>query len=342
MKHVFLVHSPITYIMALSVMCEENLRNEEVIFLSNKQLQYANVIPVLCMNKLFCGINKILYGRKFDTLIKKITYGEPFYAYIPVMNQQARLLVTNSQCLGFHFIEEGLEAYFRNMTLDYLSSEGYSKKWRCTTINDYVNLLRDSIALFIHGIPTKTLQLPFHYHNYAFNESHIFYCSGKDAFSIAVNRKVCSIKNRLTKLMDYSYDVSDSYIWVSSHIFQSYPSVKLEIKEMYKQALFRFFKDNGCKQLFVKFHPTENKDSRKLTSQMFDELGVNYTIVPDNIILELALITSKNVTMISDYSSLLLYNYILGHHNVSVAKIIHKYTNFSEQLYSALHSFFIE
>ena len=51
MKHVFLIHSSITYLATLSVIAHEDLNPDDCMILCSKDMSFEEVLPIIYMNR---------------------------------------------------------------------------------------------------------------------------------------------------------------------------------------------------------------------------------------------------------------------------------------------------
>src|SRR5436309_2433551 len=119
MKHVFLVHSPITYLVSVSIISELKLPNEDsiIIFHEFDRIEQADLYISVSLNefytktlskKLISYVRHFNLVRRMDTLLDAVLKGEKFVAYVPVLTRIGKSLITNAKCCAFNFIEEGL------------------------------------------------------------------------------------------------------------------------------------------------------------------------------------------------------------------------------------------
>ena len=342
MKHIFLVHSSITYLMALSVICKEKLQISDIRILSFRNVGFPKVVPILCSENEMKNGRRWNYVKNFDKIIGEIAEGEKYDAYIPSMSDNARLLVTNALCREFHIIEEGTASYITEMDKETLGYEYRMQDWRCNSLLDKIKVLKDAVSVIIRGMTMKLQTLSVHTMLYAPFENHIFYACNEHAFPYAANRKIVSLRNELTEKIKPAHNLSSSYIWVSSDITRDYQNKKDQISALYEKLLSAYFKSHNEKPIYIKFHQFESEQSKEWTYRLFHKIGKSPIVLPDCTIMEMELLNCQDVTMIGDFSSLLLYNQILGHHSVSLVKPLSRIVNLPESDYSMIKAEFLE
>lgn len=328
--------------MSLSIICNERLKPEDVIILGNKNIGISEVIPVVYLPDNIDMKKRFSFSRRFDHLVSEKTSGEEYIAYIPSMGHIARLLVTNEKCRGFNVFEEGAAAYHHDMTISEICCEYSNQQWRCNSIKSKITVLKNVLTLIIQGIPLRVLSLPIQIVLYSPLSNITFYASNKKAFASAQNRKVINIENELTRQIVSHFDLSNSYIWVSSEIIRDHYQYRDKIRENYTILLKKVFDRSGVNHIYVKFHQNESEESRKWTLAMLSEIGLEETVLPDGLIMEIQLMKDRNITMIGDMSSLLLYNSIYGHKSISLIKSISCLAHIPESSYSMIEAEFLE
>lgn len=122
-RHLFNVHSPITYFMALEVIRLEKIPVEAVtLLISRNFFPPDDTYPAIklpfshyptdsfAVQIAFWKSWKKL--KKFDQWLSKATQHQPFILYAAhAYSSIFHLMVTHTKCLGYYYIEEGLVAY---------------------------------------------------------------------------------------------------------------------------------------------------------------------------------------------------------------------------------------
>lgn len=321
MKHVFCIHSNITYLAALGVICRERLPLEDVLIVTNNKFERETPVKVHRIQP--CGgwcnvwhhpINAIFTVRYMDRVIAKLVENEMYIAYTEALFAFHDVVVTHPLCQQFHFIEEGLSVYCEEIdwqvqTINYSSRACYRYKgW-----SGFHQKLKD-ISLLIRGYKLEMLGLPALY-NAFFNAKGVrFYGFSNESYYGVKNLCRISLKQ-----------VSDSFEWntyyerledVDIWLGQNNPRGGRELIDKYVNAIekgcVRRLLSQGKQRIMVKFHPVEETYAKQQTLKMFQRNGIEVEIIPDEVVLELELFKSKKVRLYSISSSLLLYAAMLG------------------------------
>lgn len=182
MKHIFTIHSPITFLIAHGVIKELGLDENDVILLSrsdyNPPLELHHRVPAFC-DKYDRWYKKILHfnvPNNSDDYINKITNGDKFIAYIDLMAVPQRILITHSNCHAFNFIEEGTASYsVANSLLD-ITHPNSKYPYRLSYQKNY-NFIFNKIIKTLRGYSTRILEMPFNYEAYAHLKQTTFFVS---------------------------------------------------------------------------------------------------------------------------------------------------------------------
>lgn len=311
MKHLFVVHSNITYLAALGVICKENLPLEDVIIVSD---MYERREPVLCH---YIAIQKpishciytptaVLRPFKYvDKIVDSLTQGQPFTLYVALFSKLQRIIVSNDNCIGFHFIEEGLSNYCAKAPLRIsLAFIDEHRAFRNKTIKNFIS----DLLLLIKGYNSKIQSFPFLYDGYANIENVKFYGFDDETFTGIKNVDVISLQEIISRFQFQSnYHFDNEHLWIgSSAVVTKYQTI-----ENYLNAIKIGVVENLVKQrvtkVYLKFHPMECQFSKDGTINLFLKHNIEVEIIPDNVVLEIELMDSKDTTLWGVDSSLMYY-----------------------------------
>ena len=79
--------------------------------------------------------------------------------------------------------------------------------------------------------------------------------------------------------------------------------------------------------MYLNFHPRQNQQKKNAIKELIESYkGHLISILEDNVIVEDILISSKNVTVISDISSLLIYGIVFNQSFISYLDSITKFS----------------
>lgn len=342
MKHIFLVHTPITYLGALRIIQHLNIEKNDAIFL------FQSFRPNIEINEHYKGIQidghyagsnflkkalkrtvNFSITAKFDKLITKVSEGETFTAYIPVVTFIHKLLITHKYCVRFNFFEEGLAQYYKEETLESINA-AYSKlSWRVSISGHFKNTLRD-MYLMARGYNLKLMALPFSYSCYHAVKHVYFYGYSADAFPLVENGRRIIIPLHTD---DFSFIpknpkliLDNSFIWIGDPGVVHYGYDKEVYLQGIRNGCISLLKKKNINRIFIKFHRDEPAVLRKEIEAVFELYKIQVIIIPDTEILELYLPGAVNVTLIGVYSSLLYYAAIMGQASYSVFNYVkHEY-----------------
>lgn len=122
MKHVFWIHSHITFYMAIATIKYRRLNISNVVFLTDRKYrngyfpytlndfsEYAGKLSPFTLKSVF-SLRKII--TRMDRRLKKILQNDNYIVYLPHLSHPVyQILITNKYCRGYHFIEEGMINY---------------------------------------------------------------------------------------------------------------------------------------------------------------------------------------------------------------------------------------
>lgn len=334
MKHVFVIHSPITYLVALSTVESLKLEYTEVMFICDGFYLPHNKISITDLNAQYSRKNAVLRVfsiiKKFnktsvlDRMIDEFVGTSLFIAYVPVMRFVEKTVITHKKCSHFNFIEEGLAHYYKGETLVSLSVESSRDNWRWSITN--TSLWKEmffNMLTTIRGYNFRLRTLPFSYSCYVNFSNITFYGITESAFPMAHshNKHLVKVPSGIN-LNTVSFNFDDRLIWVGDNGVDYYNySSDLYLQGMEK-GLIAYLKKREITEIYVKFHRGESQQMRKSQEQMFLAHGIRARIIPDDFILEISLMDAKNVTLCGVYSSLLFYANVMGHETFTIYEIV--------------------
>lgn len=337
MKHLFRFHSSITYLSTLSIIAEEHLPIEDCILLSDSRLGFQEVLPIpIYYRSEEPSLKKHLKAaQRLRKFVENKCDEDGFILYAPGMHMTSRILCTSKKCRGFRIFEEGISAYMRNNDMEDIACEyGIEKPWTVNDFKSFMNEVKTMISLAANGITLKLLSLPCHYVIYTHNKDILFYAFSQNTFPLAHNKKVLSMRNELTLKLDSKLNLEGQYVWISSKIFMK-ENIDI-LYSHYQTKLKKYLSNVHVSHIFIKFHQFESQFSKDKTFELFNSLGITYTIITDDVMMEVEFLHNKNVTVISDVSSLLLYNVLSGNKSVSVVKGVEHIHYVSEDFYETM------
>jgi hypothetical protein len=334
MKHIFYIHSPITYLIAVSVCRYLDLPAKDALFICdgfNRNTEIATVKDISEYNKgkniLSRSYKNIKYFNKakfVDKIISDFILGYEFIAYVPVMRFVEKVIVTHRKCKGFNFIEEGLAHYYKGETLYSLSIANVRYDWRTSIFRKRQwNEIFRQVILLIRGYNMRLLALPFSYSCYNQFENVRFFGITRDTFPMIdeQKRQIIPLTNDLKPFYN-DLELDNGIVWIGDNGVDYYGFSKELYLEGIKKGVIKYLKEEGRNKLFVKYHRGESQTMRSIQIEIFKAYGIDVVVISDNVILEEILLHSKNVTLYGVYSSLLYYASVMGHRALSIYELL--------------------
>jgi hypothetical protein len=321
MKHVFIIHSNITYLSALGVIMKEKINLDDVVILSWNNFQREEPVKVhrvkqydAVRNIFRHPIDYIFKVRYLDRTIAKLVDYEPYIAYTEALYFFHDVVVTHPLCQKFNFIEEGLVVYAKEINWQQQTAN-YSQQpcYRYCGWSGFLQKLRD-IKMIVQGYKLEMLGLPAFYNAFFCTRDIKFYGFCEQSFYGVEHREVMDIKaiGKHYKWSLYYRQLKDVDIWLG----QNNPQGGNALIDTYVKAIeigcAQRLLSQGKKKVMVKFHPFEEQYAKEQTIAMFNRHGIAVEIIPDEVILELELMNSENVRLYSVCSSLLVYAALMG------------------------------
>lgn len=333
MKHIFVVHSNITYLAALGVIALKELSPGDVMIVSQHYVR-AHPIEVVRL-KLFS--KNILRPRRFfnfahqiDRLIEKFTCGTPFELYIPAMTKPAKVVATNSLCARINFIEEGMGSYLKSYNMDSHTYEDRAEGYRANLSWAYIKHTINSIANILRGETMRLHAMPMNYTSYVGRSEHDFYCFHHSAFPLSDPDRHRLISMRAVGhnfVFEKKTQLSDQYVLIGEGLFSLSADYSTdEYIKVLELHVVPWLKENGVKELYIKHHYNESKESQDGSRAVFTRNDISINIIPNDTIMEIELQGERNVTLVGCSSSLLFYGALSGAKSFSYADKLHKPT----------------
>ena len=321
MKHLFTVHSPITFLAAHMVVVNMKLDLEDVIILTNRYkvpidkysvYQFSSNIE----NGWFKKLTRLNVTNRLDKYLSGLSNGDEFIAYVDLMSYHQKVLITHPKCMGFNFIEEGNSSYRDKDNLDDLTWDKRNQSYRIRKGFSSLQDIYKSLKWSVRGYNPRLLSVPYSYTSYRDFENVRFFCFSELAYpTISSEKKVVlniSSSDEIIKLAG-NISLKDSFVWVdgSNSRFTGLP------EEVYHRAIDKAIDKFGNtlfeKPVFVKLRPgLEDYQSNYLYSKL-QSVGVSVQVLPNNLILECVFINSVDCIVVGNLSSALFYAQIFGH-----------------------------
>lgn len=306
MKHIFLIHSSITYYVSLSVIQHDKIPLYDVIFLLDRN--YRNIyskIQVQTVNiskwerfpyplTISSIVNSKYYIRSIDKKINEICSKDIYTLYIPTASTLFnQVLITNSLCVGYHFIEEGIANYRYNLYNEPAVSRSKAIALTCKIYN------------MLHS--RLTLDYPFlkSYKKKAFNPQYYY---------LENRYHLQNVKDNTILLPFYKEQECDDFIFSNSQIFIMSPLVEFNLCSIDNliKVIHYYFAQLKSRSIYIKYHPVQNENIKEMIVEVASKFKIAVNEIELNLPMEQVLAYSDNAKWIGFESSLLFYATILN------------------------------
>jgi len=349
MKHIFTIHSHITFLSALATVEYNQLDKNDVIFICNKYnppiKQESKIELVKSFDEvesnysIWQRLTNFNYGNGCDKFISNLIKKIDYVAYIDLMSMFNRFLVTNKQCKQFHFIEEGSANYADFDSFRMLTADLDMFHWR-VSYNKHLKEILLSVYRMLRGRSLRILNLPIQPNIYAFFKEVNFYGFSEYSFpNIPKNKKIIitfsSIKSELNQKSELDENLNNSFIWVGDAGYNLYGISKDHFRNALSKLLLEIDKSKSNK-VYIKYRGLETEEERKIIESVFKKYNFTIHFIPEDAVVEYIFMNYKNLTVLGNSSSLLIYAKILGHDVYSIFPYIpnvynmHFATNFDK------------
>lgn len=312
MRHIFTVHSPITFLCAYSVCRELNLAETDVIIISSNYqppFEYGQIVIPYHEEKkgLISKLREFNLPRSYDKFIDKLTDEVQFVAYIDLMHYWQRMLVTHERCKGFNFLEEGMNSYLKPDTLAEVTFVAKDRKFRIESFKEYVISLYFALRSYNH----RLLNLPYWAYGYKFLNEVNYYC-----FSDLCYPGVDDKYKKVVPFRGHSENgimLENVVIWIEDIYNKRHvPEQKWINEALYKAAAFIERKFGKSHKHLIKLRPN-GKIAESEVASILTQQNISYDTLEILEPLELILKRSRNIVLVSATSSLLFYGKLMGH-----------------------------
>ena len=330
MKHIFSVHSPITFLVAYATIKHLELKKENVFFLSATYKVLLDDYKVIisfseARNKSF--LQKIKYfnvPKSHDQYLDIYLKGQEFTAYIDMMSYAQKALVTHKQCKEFHFIEEGNSTYQASDDLIDITWHERQDSWRSSGILDLKSIVR-----ILRGYNLRLLSLPYIYSAYANMELTRFFVFSENAYyNVAPDKRVVvkppNGDANIKKLAGDHY-LNDATIWLDGSNARYTGLEESYYYDAIKKAI-PLLKEKGIikDKVYAKLRPGIKDISTNKLVSILRENGLEVEVMPNDLILEAFFIQSNNCKIIGVLTAALEYAHVFGHEVYSIYGLFEK------------------
>jgi hypothetical protein len=318
MKHIFYIHSYITYIVALGTIRTERIEENNVILILGRDFK-SHTPPE--EYKIFFNIGShgaklglIRYNNKiraFDNWVASLTKDNDFVLYLPnKMNYFSQLFASHNNCIGVHLIEEGLLLYARSFDNIIKNRKVFYKKNIKDFFRRFLHFLdhanRTSYYLDIeYKIPTK-----------------VFTISSLSKINLSTQDVVIVplLANEIP--LDNKFILKNASIFFMDALYEQNFADRKKINTIFS----KFIRENlkNFNELYLKFHPTQSDEIKNDVLSVLEENKINYQIIPHDVSAELMFVKSENLYVYGFFSSVLFYAGIMNHQSFSLSEQLAK------------------
>lgn len=330
MKHVFYIHSYITYIVAVSVVAELALDHRDLVFIYGRDFHYRHIpdIAVYELPSNLMALSRVpSYGKRFiflrkhrdikalDKLIDRLAGGGSFTAYLPLTkNYLMQLIVTHPQCGGLIFLEEGLLSYTGHFVKNTYAPFVNNWRGKLTALSKFPN----------HGYRS------YFYRSHNFSQPLSIYMLHEAPDIRQADIDVCVLKSVVVPSLDPQFQIDNSYLFIVETVIED----GIVSADNYFSVLETYIDDlkrHGVDSIWIRFRPNYSASEDIIT--LFKERSIHVDILADEVCIESILSHSKNLTVVGLHSSLLFYAAIWGHRSLSLLNRLYEIDNQAEEKY---------
>lgn len=314
MKHVFLVHSSTTLIVAKGVIERESVDRDDVLFILTRGFSTNLDYNKINVNELFQHFENITYknfykGWKFIGKVDEFVnscINDNFMIYLPhIAHPFFQILCTHVNCLDVKILEEGVNCLSKkiynnvgsfkfkliNLIFNDLGIYGKTRYFRVRSNIDFP-LIRKKLQPIFYSITPNGFKEVNGYEKKVVNYN---FADLNNDRNIIENNSAVFVFEGIVEQGNLSKET----------FFNSIRYVTDEIKE---------------NKIYVKFHPAQSKENieeicRILTSKF------EIIILDNSVILELEFLKTKNLLVYGFTTSLLHYAKLFGHQIISYSSL---------------------
>jgi len=308
MKHLFYVHSHITYYISVAIINKLGLKLNEVVFVKSRNYNNTSIdkdsvtFSISRIHHEIDGIGKLdfyktyKYINQIDSLIHSNLNNSEFNVYLPMIRHKAmQIIATHKNCKQINIIEEGVIAYSKHFTN--FKEKKIIVKIGKIFVNDILNLGKSRFFYL----------KPFDLRRFKDKERSVFYTISNLGYKgLPYNIE----KIELQEDPNITYTVTSKTVLVLEGAVEQ-GNLKIE---NFIDAVKFIIKDNEIedKQISIKYHPAQSKENINKIVNTINELGVKPISIPNNIPFEQFAIKNNNLMVLGFTTSLLFYAKELG------------------------------
>lgn len=331
MKHLFCVHSSITWLIALQIIKEEQLNEADcaIVYYRNLKIEPKGKERIAKLPFSVFHPNDELSlkaqfwknwknTKKLDRFASELTDGKPFRLYIghSEMNYAA-LLLSHTLCDSFAYIEEGL--------LSYLQKSEMRKKVKRKI---WLRELWYYLAFKGRNQSVKP----------SFFEEHPKYAKSYGlsdlAFPFLKNKYILSLPFEHQE----KYEGINNLLLIGGEIEAGL--MNFETAEIVYRQMLTFMVEESVKDLWVKYHPQNTVESIAVYNKVLNEYPINVHYLDSTDVPEYIFFSSE-VTLYTTLSSATYYAYLCKRPIYTCSGIIREYSSEYRKIMDGLPSFYL-
>ena len=328
MKHIFSVHSPITFLSAHAVIQQEQLNPADVLLMSNKYqppVDLYRTAPYLqnLTPSFFSKLRHLNMPMAQDRYLRSLIGDEPFILYADMMHYDQAVLFTNVRCAGLRFIEEGAFAYRRFETHHTLTHSWRTDQYPLRIEGFAARLRHIALAVrwAVRGYSHSLLATPTSYNAYMHVKDVRYYGFSENTFPNVPDEKRVVLKNATSlpavDAMAAGIKLRDTFIWVDGARGEFTGVPDAVYHRAIEKAIDLFRDELQTKGVSVKLRGSDRPEDNYLV-QTLQRHGFKVDLLPSKLILECVFMNAQNCNVIGNVSPALMYAKMFGQTSYSI------------------------
>lgn len=305
MKHVFYIHSHITYYVTLAIISKYKISSKDIFFIISRGYKNTSLETSRCIDftEIHSDIDKIYikdfyktyrYIDKVDKTLTSKIRDQDFIVYLPLMRHKLmQIIATNKNCKTLNIIEEGVSAYasyFMN-----IKEKNPLKRIGKLIVNDFINIGRGRFYYV----------KPFDLRKFKKESNPIFYTITNKGFN-----GICYDveKVEVVKEQDFNYLISNKNVLVLEGAVEQ---GNLKFKT-FINAINILLEENYMEELFIKFHPAQIDANKNKILEICNRYVKKLVVIPNEIPFEQIAVNNTGLNVFGFTTSLLFYSKEFG------------------------------
>lgn len=328
MKHVFFVHSHITFILSKLIINKYVLLKKDIVFIvsrnyKNEELAFYDSIN---FSQIHDELSKYYikdffkiysYIEKIDHVIESKIDNKEFIVYLPIVRHKLmQIIASHKNCICVNIVEEGMTSYS-----DYFFNDIDSNIFKRIGKFIFNNLFFLTKERFFYI-------KPFELRYFNKNISSKFYTISKLGFNGVKEEIVYLNFKEYNKKCNYDIDNNTPILILEGAVEQGNLSI-----DILEEAVDQMISSIDYNKIYVKFHPVQSIETINLINQIFKKYNKQIIKIPKEISIEL-LSLDKKLIIYGFSSSLLFYTKLFGSEVYSYEYLLlkdYKYKKFKKQ-----------